>query len=84
MRDGEEMERRERCRQKEKHLQAALPPPSLFGEQEIMEMYKCKRGRLTDKEEEEREQIGRETERFYWLTVITSSLVEIFLLQSKK
>lgn len=56
---------RERCRQKEKHLQAALPPPSLFGEQEIMEMYKCKRRRLTDKEEEEREQIregGRQSD----------------------
>ncbi len=54
------------------------------------------RGRLTDKEEEEEEEREREREdgreqireggrqRCYWSTVITSSVIEIFLSQSEK
>lgn len=47
------------------------------------------RGSLTDREEERKAEgrankSGRETERCYWLTVITSTVMEIFLSQSKK
>lgn len=59
----------------EKKAFSSCPAPSLLsGEQEIMEMYKCKRerGKLTDEDEEEEEEEkraskrGRETEQCYW------------------
>lgn len=72
-------------------MQPALPPHRSLGRKGL---WKCinarERGRLTDSEEEEEEERGRankrgrETARCYWLTVRTSSVIEIFLSQSKK
>lgn len=88
---------RKRCRQKEKHLQPALPPHHSLGNKGL---WKCinageretdRQGGGGEKEKGERKRErerankrGRETERCYWLTVITSSVIEIFLSQSKK
>lgn len=49
-------------------------------------MYKCKRGRETDRRGggERANKRGRETEQCYWFTVITSSVAEIFLMRTKK
>lgn len=80
---------RDADKRKKKHLQPALPPHHSLGNKRL---FKCinARERETDRqggggrEEERANKRGRETERCHWSTDITSSVVEKFLLQSKK